>query len=93
MDEKQTPPRRIFRLTFTRADGTRYWRYIRCPYKTVGAAEWADSLVGMQNDLAALVLDGIVERFSISAVPAEHTRKAAERSLRWHEFRALALAA
>lgn len=91
MNERQQPPRRIFRLTITRADGSRHWRYIRCPYKTVGASEWADSLVGMQNDLADLTLNGVVDRFAISAVPAENTHNAATRSMRWHEFRLIAV--
>lgn len=91
MDDKQVPPRRIFRVSFTRADGTKFWRYVRCPYKTVGPEEWADSLVGMQNDLASLALTGTIDRFSISAVAAERTRAAATHSMRWHEFRAIAL--
>lgn len=89
MDERKPIPRRIFRVTFTRADGTRYWRYVRCPYQVKSPEDWGDSLVGMQTALAELVLTGEVTRFAISAVVPERTRAAADHAHRWHEVATL----
>lgn len=87
--DRKPIPRRIFRLTFTTGAGIRYWRYVRCPYQIKSPEDWADSLEGMQKALAELTLTGEVERFAISAVPADHTHAAAKRSLRWSEVRKL----
>jgi hypothetical protein len=81
----RTVPRRIFRVTFTTADGIKRWRYVRCPYQIKSPEDWADSLVGMQTRLAELVLEGRLERFTVSAVAPERVRTAAERTVRWHE--------
>jgi hypothetical protein len=86
MDSLTTPaPRRIFRVTFTMADGTKRWRFVRCPYRLKSPQDWTDSLVGMQTSLAEMVMAGTVERFTISAPPPERTHAAAEKSVRWHE--------
>ena len=86
MDETRKPiPRRIFRVTFTTAAGTRRWRFVRCPYQVKSPEDWGDSLVGMQTKLAEMVLEGSLERFAISAVVPERTHAAAEKSVRWHE--------
>jgi len=87
--EPRIVPRRIFRVTFTTAAGRKVWRYVRCPYQVKSPEDWADSLVGMQANLAQLVLAGEVERFTVSAVAPERTHAAANRSLRWHEVQAL----
>jgi len=78
-------PRRIFRVTFTMTDGTRRWRFVRCPYQVKSPEDWGDSLVGMQTKLAELVLEGQLERFTISAIVPERTHAAAQKSVRWHE--------
>jgi hypothetical protein len=94
MDEIRKPiPRRIFRVTFTRSDGTRFWRYVKCPYQVKSPEDWGDSLVGMQTALAERVLTGEIERFAISAVAPARTHAAAERATRWHEVAAATLAA
>lgn len=84
MDERIVP-RRIFRVTFTTADGVRRWRYVRCPYQIKNPEDWGDSLVGMQTALADMLRDGLVDRFTVSAVAPEGTHAAAVRSVRWHE--------
>jgi hypothetical protein len=88
MDEqtRKPAPRRIFRLTFTKADGTRHWRYIRCPYQVKSPEDWADSLVGVQTALSEYVLEGAIRGFAIGAVAPERTRAAAERSDRFSEI-------
>jgi hypothetical protein len=87
MDEltPQPAPRRIFRVTFTTADGIKRWRFVRCPYRIKGPEDWTDSLVGMQTALAEMVMAGSVERFTVSAIVPERTNAAAKRSVRWHE--------
>lgn len=92
-DERKPVPRRIFRVTFTRADGSRHWRYVKCPYQVKNPEDWGDSLVGMQTALAEMVLVGRIERFAISAVAPDRTHAAAERATRWHEISSLLLAA
>lgn len=78
-------PKRIFRVTFTTADGIKRWRYVRCPYQIKNPEDWGDSLVGMQTALAERLLTGSVIRFTISAVAPERTNAAARRSVRWSE--------
>jgi len=83
-------PRRIFRLTFTRTDGRRFWRYVRCPYQVKSPQDWADSLLGMQTRLAELTLTGQITSHSISAVIPERTHAAAKRSVRFHDIEEVA---
>ncbi len=87
MDEttRKPIPRRIFRVTFTTADGTKRWRYVRCPYQVKSPEDWGDSLVGMQTKLAEMLLAGEIERYTVSAIVPERTHAAAEKSVRWHE--------
>jgi len=89
MDEiTRTPaPRRIFRVTFTTAEGIKRWRYVRCPYQIKNPEDWGDSLAGMQTALAEMVMTGVIERFTVSAIAPERTRVAAQKSVRWHEVR------
>ena len=53
-EDRQPPPRQIYRLTMTMDNGIRYWRHLRCPHG------------GTLDDRAELLsegpLSGVVER-------------------------------
>ena len=89
-EQPRIVPPRIFRLSMKAADGRSYWRYIKCPYQVRSPEDWADSLVGMQNRLAELVLTEKLARFSISRVPSERINSSVRNHLvRWSEVEGL----
>lgn len=91
--ERHIPPR-IFRVTFKTAEGITYWRWIKCPYQVRSPEDWADSLEGMQKQLANLVLEDRLLRFTVSKVAPERIDRVVRDHLhRWSEIYATVLAA
>lgn len=72
---------RIFRVTITRHDGRRRYRFVKCPYwqRDPGA-----SYLGLQAKLAELTLGGHILGHS-TMVPAAIPPKVRQRMTRWPE--------
>jgi hypothetical protein len=79
LSSSETP--RIFRVTITRHDGRRRYRFVKCPYwqRDPGA-----SLLGLQAKLAELTLGGHILGHS-TLLPAAIPPKVRPRMTRWPE--------